>query len=112
MITSLNNILICEPWSDLGKGLSTQVKSGFGTISQKIKLTPIKLLYNAEIRVNGTQVYLFSGSNLLIKEEDLFNFKWSKNIMELNEKKVILVPYEYIVAVENGLADPLEGDLK
>ena len=101
MITSLNGKIICEPYSG-GKGIKSEVKSGFAVVKRK-ELVGLKVLVHAHI-VQGDKIKEIPvGSTVYITEENLTINQTYSSPME-NEAvgaPFIVAEYNHVVMVKN-----------
>jgi hypothetical protein len=62
--------------------LRTEVKNGFATISQKIKVVGLKTLANANYAVGNCYVTVNKGATVYVREELLHTQAWAKQQLE------------------------------
>lgn len=68
---TVNNKIFCEPYTG-GKGLKSEVKSGFATVQQKNNLVGLKVLANAVVKHGDRLMEIPKGSVLYFNEETLY----------------------------------------
>jgi hypothetical protein len=99
---SLNNKVICEPYTG-GKGLKSEVKSGFASIKQKNSLVGLKVLVEATITVGSKIINIPAGSIAFFNEETLYLHQQYHNPIE-NEvlgQPFIIAESAHIIMVGN-----------
>jgi hypothetical protein len=89
MLYTINKTVLTEPFKE--NSVKTEVKSGFATISQKHKMTGLKVLVGTPDIPAGSTVWV---------NADTFKQPWATRIYELGPYLGIMVPFELINAVE------------
>ena len=64
------------------RALRTEVKNGFATISQKIKVVGLKLLADSQYSIGNCFVSLTKGATVYVREELLYTQPWAKQQLE------------------------------
>lgn len=97
------NKFIVEPYKT-DRSLRAEVKSGFATISQKVKVIGLKLLCDAQITTNNSYNTLPKGATIYVREEVLHNQQFAKTLLESDgiEGQFMIVDASYM-----EFADPI-----
>ncbi len=98
-LRSLNDLVICKPKLDVG-GIKQELNSGFVKVVQKIEITSLEVLVDADSTIRA-------GDTVYVKESALSTSGWGKTVLRLEGVEVILVPRAELVAhsqAGNGLS--------
>lgn len=100
-IRGVNKKVAVEPFQV--KGVEVKVSSGFGTVSQKTELTPLKVIFPNEAtdRPDSDKLVLYPGNTVYVRGEASAH-QWAKEVFELNGKKFIMLPEDMIVLVDRS----------
>lgn len=102
-VISVNNKIFCEPYLG-GKGLKSEVKSGFATVQQKNNLVPLKVVANAQVRHGDQILSIPKGSVLYFSEEMLYLHQQYHNPVKSSALGIdfVIANFEHVLGVELG----------
>jgi hypothetical protein len=90
-IFGFNRKIACSPFAR--KSIEVKVQKGFGSVAQKLALTPLRVLFGNDDVPAGSVVYL---------RGDTMKQTWASEEFELDGQTVILVPQDQIQLVERA----------
>lgn len=99
MIRIPNEMIACEPFESLA--VQTQGKA-FVIVKQKNSLYATKVVYMSirEFTTGNLQAHPYQPGHTVYLRGDAMTMPWSREVLELGGKKVILVPCSHIQAWE------------
>jgi hypothetical protein len=108
MIRIPNDMIACEPFVNVG--IEKQGNT-FVTAKQKNSLFATKVVYqNIREFSNGNfQGYPYRAGDTVYVRGDAMTLPWTKEVLDLGGRKVILVPCAYIQAVDKPMTASRPG---
>jgi len=100
-LITLNNKILCEPYLG-GKGLKSEVKSGFATVQQKNNLVGLKVLANAHVKVSADKTLeIGAGSIVYFNEETLYTYPQYHSPIknDVLDQPCILANFDHVIGV-------------
>ena len=90
---TVNNLIFCSS-PEAPAGVTAEVKNGFASFSQKKNTVSLTVQLDS-----SSDLGLKAGDKILVKEEDTMVQPWAKSKILINGVEGILVPQQFIVAV-------------
>jgi hypothetical protein len=88
---TINNNILVKPVAT--EGLKTEVRGGMVTVKQMSDIVALEVLFDSETGIKA-------GSKIFIDEYSLSTEAWGKKHLTIDNKKVMIVPFNKVIAVE------------
>jgi hypothetical protein len=100
---TVNNKIFCEPYTG-GKGLKSEVKSGFATVQQKNNLVGLKVLATATVRNGDKLLEIPQGAVVFFNEETLYLHQQYHTPIknDILKEPCVIADFAHVIGVKLG----------
>jgi sporulation protein YlmC with PRC-barrel domain len=99
MPCTVNKKVACKPFEKTS--IEKEIKGGFAMVKQSVSVASLEVVFDFILNTETDTDFIVEEGDSVYVKGDMSAAVWAKEVLEIDSKKFILVPWDCVIAIEN-----------